>query len=239
MAKSARASLSVLLAALCACATPRESEVLVHYPPRLSGVKKIGIMPIGATITRIVFTGENEPVTEEQNAAIAAIGDSELTLLRARGFEAEALPLDEKLFAEQPDLRFQSTQAQKAGELAMVRMIRAKDRAAAEAATKGALNELSSVAAVSGADALLFTHFEGYVLSGGEMTKEIMKSVDFLVLTLGTFTTVAKRRGSGIAVCVIDANTGEVLYADSTDSNASRSNVPEALSKVVLEEFKR
>ncbi|HKC50758.1 MAG TPA: hypothetical protein VKF60_08195 [Myxococcota bacterium] len=216
-ARSRRAALCLLLAGLCASAARGGDLGRSSVPVRLAGVKKIGIMPIEAAITRLQFPRADAPAVEEQEAAVADVRDMELKILSAREFNPTLVPLTEKLFTDKPELRFQVTQVQKNAQTAMT-MLRTADQTGAEAVIRGSFDELQQLGALSGADALLFTRVDGWLRTG--FGRILFRS----------------RSSTTVAICLIDANTGQVLFVDSS----TRSIDPLwRVTELALEGFRR
>ena len=210
-------ALAVLVAGLCAYAGAADR----HLSPvrvRLGGVKKVAIMPVEGEIRLVQFLSDDEPGVEETQAAAAEILKMELLILQSRHFDAESLALGETVFAQKPELRFQVTQVQKNAQTAMM-ALHSGDRIAAEAAIRGSLDELHQFAALVGADAVLFTRLDGFRRSG-----------------FGRVVFFLPRSSTTVEVCLVDANSGEVLFIDSSTRSI---DPPWRVTELAMEAFER
>lgn len=175
-------------------------------------------MPAEGEIRLVQFLSDDEPGVEETQAAAAEILEMELLILQTRRFDAESLAFGETVFAQKPELRFQVTQVQKNAQTAMT-MLHSGDRIAAEAAIRGSLDELHQFAALVGADALLFTRLDGFRRTG-----------------FGRFVFFLPRSSTTVEVCLIDPNSGEVLFIDSSTRSI---DPPWRVTELALEAFER
>ena len=157
-------------------------------------------MPVEPAIPRLALLG-NKDAADALEAGAAQVWTTELHLLRSRGFDAKLVSVDETSFAKNPDLRFQLTQVQKTGARAM-QMLSTADPSGAQQVFRGALDEINGVAVFAGADALLLTHLE--IKRTGAVRR---------LLWGGAEATVS------VAICLIDAKTGAVLYTSSSWSD--------------------
>ncbi|HKC52436.1 MAG TPA: hypothetical protein VKF60_16720 [Myxococcota bacterium] len=226
-----------LVCTLCSCITP---TVRKHpeLPARLGSVKKIGIMPVQATVTRVVFTGANESLDPEAAAAGNAIRAEAQNALEARSFAVEVVPLDEETYARSPDLRFETTEVQQAADVAMIRALRSESTSQAEAfaGMRSVLGETQRLARLADADVLLFARYSAFSKSSGEVAKDVAASLAFFAATLGHAYSYSPRRESDLVVGLIDAASGEVLYVSHSQGDSPD---PEGLTQEALEAFRR
>ena len=212
------AASAVALAAVslvCACVSPT-----VRRHPDLDAllrpVKKVGIMPVRADVSRSSFLGERESLAPDADSARAAVVAALQSELASRGFAVAIVPSGEAYFREHPDRRFLETDVETAADAATVRAFRAtssKDRAAFSG-MPAALSELQPVAATVDADALLFARFSEAITTRG-----------FLPTLHDT----------ELEVSLVDAVTGEVLYAGRGAENQSTFSVdPAEFTSVAL-----
>lgn len=227
--------------ALGACATPA-----IQHPQlqsRLAGVQKIALVPVQASVIRIVFTGENEQLQGETDAARAAVARAAEQQVRARGLEFAPLRADERAFQSDPELAFQLTLVQVAADAAMQRALQGSPKSADTlSGTRTVLAETDRLARlVGGADALLFARYIAWEKSGGEVAKDIAASAVVYLASMGTvfYYTTSSPIGAIAVVCLVDARTGEVLYANQldTDSDIGASMDPYEITMRALEQL--
>ena len=232
--RPARAALALLLAGLCACATSVKNPKLHDH---LVTAKKIGVMPVQSSVTRIVFTGDNESLDDRAEAANKVIAERLLQESKQRGFEVEAVAFDEKFLEENPDLRFQLTQVQQAADSAMTRAYQKSGNDPNEAfvGMRSVLADVDQVATRVGADVLMFARYAAFEKSGGEIAKDVAVSVVILAVSLGNVIYFPPSSGGAVVVCLIDAHTGELLYVNGVGTGGD----PGSLATAALGEFKR
>ena len=160
---------------------------------KLSALKRIAILQVEPALPLIQYLTDAD-FFNELRAGAAEVQDTAHKLLRLRGFDPKLLELDGTIFDTRPELRFQLTQAQQTGEDAL-RRLRTADRTGAQTAFRGSLDEIHQLAALVGADAVLFTRLE----------------------IGGPHGLLVKDRMFTVATCLVDANTGELIYVDSSD----------------------
>lgn len=233
LAYTGRAALAALLCVTCACAD-RPLPPLPRPPPKLDAVKKIGIMPVEGTVTRIVFTGENEELGANVEVATIAVTESLQRVLAAHGFESELIALDEALFAEKPELRFAATQLQQTADTQIPTAIDTGSSPGVHAL----LSEADQLAALVDADVLLFARYIGFTKSGGEVAKDVLLTIVAFVFTLGGLY-IRPKSGGMVAIWAVDASTGEQLYIGSAGSRTSDTSSPAALAEIALAQFER
>ena len=234
VSRVSRSALAILLAGLCACATSVKNPTLQQH---LVTAKKIGVMPVQSSVTRIVFTGENESLDEKAEAANHAIADALLEVSKQRGFEVEPIVLDDTVLEQNPELRFQLNQVQQAADKAMSRAYQKKGEDPNEAfvGMRSVLSDVDQVATRVGADVLMFARYAAFEKSGGEIAKDVAVSVVILAISLGNLIYFPPPSGGAVVVCLVDARTGELLYVNGVGTGGD----PGALATAALSEFKR
>lgn len=234
-----RALIVLPLVALCACTTTIRKHP--EFGARLNSVKKIGVMPTQASVVKIVFTGDNETLDESAADAKTQTESEVLSQIRQRDFTVEMVPLDNAMLETLPDLRFTATQVQKAHDLAMTELYSPegwmKDSAFSVQRSLGP--EVNQVADVVNADALLFATYSGFEKSGGEIAKDVAVTVLVLVATLGRVAVTQPWDSAVVQVCLVDAATGEVLYANRVRTESMFSDNAAELTRAALEDLKR
>ena len=174
-------------------------------------------MPVEPAIPRLELLGD-EDAADALEAGAAQVWTTELHLLRSRGFDARLVSVDETSFAKNPELRFQLTQVQKTGSEGDADA-RHRGPVWSRRVFRGALDEINQVAVFAGADALLLTHVE--IKRTGAVRR---------LFWGGSQATVS------VAICLVDANTGEVLY---TNSSWSDRDPYSEIAEAALTTFKR
>ncbi len=203
--------------ALGACVAP--SAVQPQTQLRLAGVKKIALVPARASVMEISIPG-SQSLANQVGAARASLEYAAKREVRARGFELVPLPVDETTYRSDPELAFRLTLVQAAADSALERALHGSSKSEDTlSGTRTVLAETDQLARLVDADALLFLRFVAWEKSTGEIAKDAAASAVLLFATMGTFTTMAQTSGAVAAACLIDARTGEVLYAGRADTS--------------------
>lgn len=214
--QSHRFSAGIALIVLVAFANGCAMTPVRQHPDFASAARKvetIAVLPADVSIVRIVFTGDNERLTEQEQTAATELREGLETTLKNKQYTLRPWPTEEQLNAN-PNARF---------ELEQVR--NAYNEAAKQLFDKPANNEEDSrkyrvtlgsivnpVTTLVDAEALLYVRYAGYERSGGQQAKDIIAGALLGVLT--GVVTVPKPYYSELEVSLIDGATGDVLWAN-------------------------
>lgn len=205
---------ALLMTLVSACSTTAVREHL-KMAAELGKIHNVVIIPPSVTIEKIMFTGENERMTDQKATLAPKIMDLGRDLLAKHGYTVVAFDFD-KATKDDPDLAFALSQPHdaylQAHKKLYKQMLVPTSKKQAIAASTGATANL--IADKTGADALLLINYKGYVKSGGEMAKEATASVLLAVLTLGNAVVVPVSGQSQVEAAMIDGNTGDVLWSN-------------------------
>ena len=176
------------------------------FPARRAAIKRVAVVPPDVTIVRLTFKGDNALAREEVDRAAARLPGLIAAELRGHGFEVKEAGLDERRFAGEPDLRFRTTQVQRAFLRAQMDLYETEvietSKANRTEQTLGPLvNRLADHAAVDG---LVVSTMVGLRKSWGEFVKDVF-------VAWGG----AMKKGAILRVGLIDGDTGDILWANS------------------------
>jgi len=184
---------------LCACAllSACTSTTLRPHPDlaaQLPPSRAIAIMPVESAALDVGYLGAIDMVEPEAAAAAQAVVQAIQRRLAARGRPAAVARVDEELFQREPESRLGATELQLAADRAMGRVLRTQTPEKREEyfGVRSVLAELAPFAADTHADALLFTRAT-------------------LLTTRNEYGLVSY--AGEVEIVLIDASTGEVLYA--------------------------
>ncbi len=206
-----------------------------QFAERRAKISSVAVVPPEVEVVRVVFKGDNEPLPDDAARISARLPDLIAAELRQRGFTVKDAGLDEQHFGTEPDLRFQTTQAQQAFTTASAQMYRTvamkKPDAENFQSTLGpGVNPLADHANV---DALVFARMGGFKKSGGEVAKDVAITILFAVTgAIVTQTT----QGAGMRMALVDGGTGDVLWANVAGTSGDFEDV--GLEKMIKEVFK-
>ncbi|MBI2962291.1 MAG: hypothetical protein HYY35_00925 [Deltaproteobacteria bacterium] len=199
-------------AALSACVTTTRAHP--ELEARRSRIARAVVLPPDVSFKLITFEGDNPRLAAEEESAKRVLPGLIASRLRERGLTT--LDLDSAGVAPGADVRFQATQLQGLFADAMGDLYRSLQmRADAAARVRRSLgSQASRVADPLGADVVALVHVEGFYKSGGEVAKDMAKSVMIGVLTLGTAVPVYPSKGAVLALALVDGSNGDVLWAN-------------------------
>lgn len=189
---------------LCACAllSACTTTTLRPHPDlaqELPPSRSIAIMPVESAAFDVGYLGAIDMVEPDAAAAAQTVAQALQRRLAARGRPAAPVRVDEELFQREPESRLRATELQLAADRAMGRVLHTKTPEKREEyfGVRSVLSDLVPFAADTHADALLFTRST--------------------LLTVRTEYGLLSYAGE-VEVVLIDAWTGEVLYAgDASD----------------------
>ena len=175
-------------------------------------VQSIAILPPDVEHVRIVFTGENERLTEQEREVAVDLQRGFEAALKTKQYVVRPWP-DAQQLEETPNANFELQQVRTAYNEASKQLY---DKAAnAEESKKFRVSlgpVVNPVATRVNAEALLYARFNGFEKSGGQQTKDILAGALLGVLT-GAIA-IPKPTGAVLEVALIDGVTGDVLWAN-------------------------
>ena len=225
------------------CATFAPQTTVRQHPDFASGARTLQtmtVLPAEVEFTRITVSGkEREPETEA--TLRKRLAEEVGAILEARGFAVNA-DLLERLDAGDPQLeseyeQFRAAYAQASAELYRQRSLPVEEANKSEAGVGSLANRL---AGVGGANALVVVRFQGYGKSQGQVAKETAAPIVLGAIIAATrrghveaSTQVPPSAGGRIEIAVVDAASGEVLWA-----NVFAADIPPpALARAALSTF--
>jgi hypothetical protein len=211
----------------CATTTTRTHPTLEE---ELHRVNSVVIVPPRIEIQYVTLTGEDERMIEEEQAIRTELMAIAARELRDHGYEV--IDFDFQAAMDQNDeLAYTVTEIREGFDRARA------DLKMGIALSKDEANEIrvsvgeavNTVAAMSGADAILLMRYVGFKKSGGYVAKDVGTGLLVGVLTLGTVVPVSPTSGAMTEVALIDAVSGDVLWADITSGMLDSSITDEVL----------
>jgi hypothetical protein len=185
----------VLAALVLAGCQPRHLE----FSPRAAQLRRIAIVPPDVTLVRIVFSGDDEPLTAESDVARRALPAAIAHELEAHGFVVRPSGLDDGQAPVDPAVRYQATVALARHQTLVSDVLGGKP--------VGSLGpDVGRLADHADVDALLFVNLVGMTKSGGQVARDLTVTV----LTLGGL--VYKTSATRLFVTMVDGTTGQALW---------------------------
>ena len=227
------ALVAAFLAGACATTTVRQHSA---YSTRIREVRRVAVVPPEAQIELVRFQGDNERLRDEEQWVEAQLGALLVEILRGRGFGVERMKLDQAALAALPDLRFETTQIQGQFDQAMGEMYRSREMRVRPARSyqRSLGPEINHLAAQHDAEALVFVRFFEIRRSTGELAKDALIAALVFAATFGGLIFVPGDAGTGIVLSIVDADTGDVLWANTaTQHLASGPDLPALVADVL------
>lgn len=202
------ATIAALLSSTTGCATVRLHPA---FQERQTAIRTIAALPPEVAIYRLTFKGDQELMPELIPVASDTIIHAAETTLRRKGYTVPHLnPNDPELTADVRAAMFDVQQ---------IFTKRVEEMAKRGFPKRGAYSvgpEVNRFADMSRSDALLFAQCEGIKKSGGEITKDIAKTLLIGIATLGSLVMVYPTSATVLQLAVVDGNTGDILWYHST-----------------------
>jgi len=187
------------------CATYR---VHPDFKARHQTLHTVTCLPPDVQVQKVTFTGAYEPMHElypqVKEYTVAALQQ----IFEKKGYWWQPLDFSEEALQQDPELRTTLYTLQKVYEEVLKGI--AKRQQKRFTYTLG--SEVNLVADRANADALLLVKWQAYKKSGGEIAKDVVKSVLIAAATLGSVIAIAPTSEAMASVALIDGNTGDVLW---------------------------
>ena len=201
-----------LLSTGCGTTMDRQHPTLSE---ELKKVDTVVIAPPRVEIELRTLTGENERITEMEDAIRTELITMATTELEEHGYEVVDFDFDKKL-AEDEEFAYTVTQIREGFDQAKIDLQLGKGLMKSETTQiQTSVGEaVNIVSDESGADAILLMRFIGYQKSDGHMARDTGASILVAALTLGSVVVVPSYSGAMTEVALVDGTTGDVLWAD-------------------------
>lgn len=214
-------SLIILCAILfTGCASKKFVNIHPEYAGLSQKVERVVILPVEAQMEKLVFTGENEDLSEEAAQNSAAIQNLIETAIKSKSYEVVVLD-QEHILSQEQDLAFHISQIRdnysnnKSSMFSRLNPHMDTDELEAlpVQADSATVQSLNYVASELDADAFVLARYYGFRKSAGLKTKEMASTV-LLGLLTGSII-VKPASGHSLEVGMVEAATGHVLWVDS------------------------
>lgn len=207
---------TAVLVMLAGCTTTVRQHP--EFETRRGEIRRVAVLPTEVTVVRDVLKGQDERLRELECSIAEQISRALVLELSYLGFDTQQIVIDEELLAEFPDLRFELTQLQESYDEEVGRAYATPQMStgAAKAYQASLGPQVSPVAYVVGADALMFTRVQGYKRSAGHIAKDAVVGI-----VAGMYVAPEQLVLQG---CLVDGVTGDVLWCNAVgqpDAEAS------------------
>src|SRR5215472_3444105 len=203
--------LAIALAFSAGACAPR-TTVRQHpeFETRRRQIASVGIVPTTAIFKLLTFKGDNQPLVEDEKSAREALSQLLAGSLKSRGFAVVETGSPDSGGSESMDLRFQLNQANQsfataAHEAYVPYLLAPVGTATNYRRSLGPM--VSAIADRASVDALLFSEIQGFRKSGGEIAKDVAKSVLTTVVSLGLVRRLQPTEGAILFVALVDGTT--------------------------------
>ena len=187
------------------CATYRTHP---EFKARQKTLQTVTCLPPDVEVFKVAFTGTHETMPELYPAIKEQTVDALRHVMEAKGYQWQPLDVSEPALEQTPDLRttYHTIQQIYAKTLEDIKKRRQKKFTY----TIGA--EINPMADYAQADALFLVKWLAYKKTGGEIAKDIAKSILIAAVTLGSVVAFSPTSEAMAHVALIDGNTGDVLW---------------------------
>jgi hypothetical protein len=230
-----RLAAAVAVLALSACTTGIRQHP--EFAARRQAIRSVAVIPPEVTVRLITFTGEDQPIPELERQVREKLPALVAAELASRGFAVPHATSIESRLGEVPALRFQTTQLQQNFAQAEAEMFRTAQMATAQAENyrRSLGAQVARVSDPLEADALVLVRVQGFQKSGGEIAKDMAKSIVVGVLT--GYVAVQPTSGTTMSVAFVDGRSGDVLWANAAGMPSDPSGALEGLVKQAFAAF--
>lgn len=196
------------------CGTVRKHP---RFDQRAREIQTVTVMPPDVMIERIVFKGDNESLFRQSAGAAKTLADQIRAEFERRGYEVHVFEWSKKMRRSHPDLAYEWSRLRDrhAGLARDVQtLFAAKSKYDDFRLTLGpAVNPFADL---EDADILVFSGASGFVSSGGEKTKNFMKSLLMTTAALGSAVYLEENYGGAGHMSVVDGDNGDILWHNFT-----------------------
>ena len=230
-----------LLSVSCSLTSTRLHPTLEQ---ELKLIDSVVVIPPRVAITLVTLTGEDERMTEKETTFSQEISTIAKKALQEKGYQVVDYDVAGQISSDE-EFAYVIQQIQDGFDQAGKDLKLGLSLSETEAKTlKASVGESVNILAErSQADAILLTRFTGFDKSGGHVAKDIGISILVGVLTLGAVVPVSEISGATTQAALIDATTGEILWANSSAgvlsskiSNAVMSTIPDDIDDIAQQD---
>lgn len=198
------AAACVILALASGCST---HQVHPGFKARQSQLRVMTCVPPHVEVYKMGFA-KNEPMHDLHPPLIKHTVDKLQDVMEEKGYEWHTLNVPQSSAGQPADLQTAVYAADKIFNKLLEDI--AKRRQKTFTYTLGA--DINPVSDPAGADAVLMVRWEAYKKTGGEIAKDLTKSLLIAAATLGTVIMVAPTSVGVVSIAVVDGSTGDILW---------------------------
>ena len=187
------------------CAT---YQVHPEFKDRQKSFKTLACIPPDVEVYRLTFAGDKESMYDLCPLVAKYTTDELKRVFEEKGYTMQSLDLSESTLAQQPELRTSLHTVQELYKKTLEDI--AKRRQKKFTYTIGP--EINPFADRAQTDALLLVKWVAYKKTGGEIAKDIAKSILIAAATLGNVVPVFNFSEGLTQLAVVDGSTGDILW---------------------------
>jgi len=210
-------SISVILIiffiiSISGCATYRMHP---DFKERHKNIRYVSVMPPKVEIYKLTFKGDKEMMFELLDPAVQTSIEEIKKVFIDKGYTIQELDLSESMLRKDNELKEAVFSINTIFEKTLHDIAKRKRKKF----TYELGPEVNIFADMSNADVLIFTREEGYKKTGGEITKDVLKSALIFTATLGAVLPIYPASYCLVQSIVVDANSGKVLWYNDNRTN--------------------
>jgi len=204
----------MLIPIISACA-PRWKHP--NFEARQSEIRRIAVLPIDIEVYRLTFTGEHEELVSEEKMVRLNTIEAFDRALRDKGYTVTQLDTSPETLDTNPMLRDAYHKVKGELEAAMRQIAKGHNKDF----KYNVGPEINILADAAETDALLMVTVDAFKKSGGQISKDVAKTVLIAVATLGNAIIIYSPSGALIQIAVIDGDNGDILWFNRNVNNQS------------------
>lgn len=179
-----------------------------EFKERRKSIKTVSALPPDVEVYRLTFGGKKEPMYELYPQVSKGTMEALEGVFTEKGYRIQPLDLSEAALEAEPGLRATLYTLHEVYKKTLVDI--QKRRQKKFIYSLGA--QVNSLADRANADALLLVKWEAYKKSGGEIAKDMIKTVLIAAATLGNVIAIMPPSYATAHFALVDGNTGEILW---------------------------
>lgn len=204
----------VFLASTSGCASYMKCP---DFKERHQHIQHIAVVAPDIEVYRLTFKGDQEMLYELIPLVRQYSQDEFEITLKKKGYDVEKLDLSKEALEKDPELKSALFNIRQAYNKKLQDIQRRKKRQF----TYSLGSDVNLFADLGSADTLLFVKGTGYKKSGGEIAKDIVKSVLLSAVSLGNVMMLPSFNVAIFKVAFVDGDTGEILWFNHNTNNAN------------------
>ncbi|MFH1857012.1 MAG: hypothetical protein ABH836_07330 [Candidatus Omnitrophota bacterium] len=195
----------VFLASSSGCASYR---VHPDFKERQKSIYSVAVLPPEIDVYKLSFRGDKDPMYDVIALATNQSKDEIEKIFKEKGYVVQRLDLSENRLQQDSELRSALYNIRELYKKTLDDICKRRQKKF----TYSVGADINQFADLANADVIVMLQSEGYKKTGGEIAKDIAKSILVLAATCGGFCMCSYYSAAIMNLSIIDGNTGDVLW---------------------------